>query len=640
MTCSVKLVKKLSEMPALRCALIGLTLWWSGTQGAIAFGVQPVHLNMTISPANPRPGEIVVVSAEMQIDKDYHVYSSQRGTTVGPQRTEIVSLGNWKPVGETVEDVPIIEHDPGFDIQIGVHLNHALFQRAFAVPKAAGTLVPDVTIHYQACNKTSCLPPRTDVIHIGAKTGVGTVRPQYLKPIFTADSANAPQVSANADGPIAPGGNNSFFLFLLAAAGGGLLALATPCVFPLIPIILTTFVKQSDGSRTRFVSLAIGFSAGIVLLFAAIGSVFAALFGASKIGAIATNPIVNLVEFALFVMFALSFFEVINLQLPAGLSGLQRSKKSSSIVGLALMGAAFVIASFTCTAPFVGTLLVSAASGAVLKPLLGMIVFALFFTLPFLVSAISPSWIDRVPRSGVWLAKTKAVIGFVELAAALKFLSNADLVWQWHLLTKPVLLGLWAIIFAGAALYLFGVLRWGITAEGPRSAPSKLQMSWGVLFLAITAYCVWGASNGPISPYVEAFLPAADYGRPGYGETLGLPWESNYVMGLAEAKAKHLPLIIDFTGYTCSNCRLNEHNVFPDPAVQSLLGKFVRVQLYTDGGASGPDNQALQLKLFSDVSLPLYGIIDPTTGKPVQKIGGVLRVSQFKSFLQAGSVAR
>jgi len=424
--------------------------------------------------------------------------------------------------------------------------------------------------------------------------------------------------------------------------GAGLLAIATPCVFPLIPITLTNFVKQSDGDRAKLVRLSSGYAGGIVVLYVALGGIVAATLGASGTNRIAANPWVNLVEFVLFVVFALSFFEAVQIRLPGNWGALQQSaRRHGGTAGLALLGVTFVLGSFTCTAPFIGSLLVAAAGGTYGRPLLGMLVFALAFVSPFFVFALFPQWIGRIPKGGVWLARFKATLGFLELAAALKFLSNADQVWNWRVLTQPVLLAAWAMIFGCAALYLVGLLRFGIVAETePLGTPIPLarRLTASVFGLA-TLYCFWGLAGRPINPYIGAFLPAPGYGGVAMAaENTGLPWLSDYKAALAQAKAEGKPLLIDFTGVTCTNCRLNEKNIFPRASVQSALAGYVRVQLYTDRGARDLPNQALQQAKFGDVALPLDGVIDPQTETVRGKTEGVQTASRFARFLaQNGS---
>ena len=651
--------------------------------GAQAKTPVPIHFTASVSPSTAHSGEVVTVTVHAAVDPGWHVYSVVP-TPDGPAATEIKSIGteratvtptqgakdrlladwlkanksqpeaketvpgappaskvhdtnvidialedDWQTVGPTTEDAPIRKLDPNFGKEVGFHEDQATFTRQFRVPATAqATLNTSLTtiVHYQTCNDKICLPPTDVTVPASITVTPGPVRPEYANAAAVMPSSPAP--------PVSGGGGASLPLFLLAALGGGLLAILTPCVFPLIPITLTNFVKQSGGDKSRLVRLSVGYALGIVALYVALGATVAALLR-GQANTIAANPWVNLVEFVLFVVFALSFFETIQLRLPANLGGLQQSaRRHGGTAGLALLGVSFVLGSFTCTAPFVGTLLVSAANGQWLRPIVGMLVFALAFASPFFVFAAFPQWIGRIPKSGLWLARFKATLGFVELAAALKFLSNADQVWQWKLLTEPVLLAAWAVIFLLAALYLFGPLRFGVVAETePAGAQAPLARRLVASVFAFAAlYCFWGLTGRPISPYVGAFLPP-----PGYGgvaaKSEGLPWLSDYDAALAQARAENRLLLIDFTGYTCTNCRLNEKNVFPHPPIQAEFANYVRVQLYTDGGADGPKNQKLQQDKFGDVALPLYGVVNPQTGAVVDKTEGVQTVGGFQRFL-------
>lgn len=591
----------------------------------------PIRFTASVSPAPARPGEVVTVTVTAQVDDGWHIYSSVpspgAGTTA-PTATEIVSAGNWKSVGETTEDAPTRKFDANFGVEVGYHEKAATFTRQFRVPGGAKTGPLTATVHYQVCNARVCLPPADALLTAAVKLEAGAVRKEFRQARPTAGAT-----------PTAPTDSGGLGWFLLAAIGAGLLAIVTPCVFPLIPITLTNFVKQADGDKKKLVKLSAGYALGIAALYVALGAIVSATAGATGINRLAANPWVNLGIFAVFIVFALSFFETISLSLPGNLGALQaRARESGGIAGLVLLGITFVLASFTCTAPFVGTLLVSAAAGEKFRPLLGMGAFALAFTSPFLVFAAFPQWISRIPKSGVWLARFKATLGFLELAAALKFLSNADLAWNWRVLTQPVLLAAWAVIFFCAALYLIGLLRFGIVAEteayGARVPP--VRAAFAGLFAFFALYCFWGLAGRPLSPYVGAFLPPDGYGNAAKAET-GLPWLSNYDAALAQARAEGKPLLIDFTGYTCANCRLNEKKVFPHPDVQAQFANFVRVQLYTDrNDAENKANQRLQLTKFGDVAMPLYAIVDAQTGAVLDKTAGVQSVGGFREFLGRG----
>ncbi len=462
----------------------------------------------------------------------------------------------------------------------------------------------------------------------------GAARPEFTRP------GAGVLVAGNTD--------PSLFPFLLAAFGAGLLALVTPCVFPMIPVTLAFFTKQAtaqggDGaaSQAKVVRLAGAYSAGIVLAFTAIGAVLAATVGAAGANRAGGEPVGQPRGFSLlFVVFGLALLEVTELRLPASLQGLTGAgRRHGGVLGVLGMGLTFVIAAFTCTAPFIGTVLVAAAnasSGAQwFRPILGMAVFATALALPFFVLALFPGWLARLPKSGAWLTTVKGTMGFIELAAALKFLSNADMVWGWKVLTQPVLLALWAIIALAGCFWLLGALRIGFGA--PEGRPTAARGLWAAAFGAIAVYCLYGLTGRPLGGWVVAFLPPSGYGvgsSPVAETGDGLVWHDTLEAGLAEAKAQNKPVFIDFTGYTCTNCRLMEKNVFPNPAVRAELEQFVRVKLYTDGGENAKKNQTYQENTFGDVALPLYAVLGPD-GKPAARSAGVTRQpAKFAGFLR------
>lgn len=628
-------------------------------------GTLPVRFAVSVSPAPAHPGEVVTVTIKAQIDPGWHVYSVVPAAT-GPAATAIVSAGDAVPLGQTAEEAPVTHFDANFQTQVAYHEKTATFSRQFRVKSAAEA----VTLHYQTCNDHICLPPTDVSLPLALSVVPGAVRAEYGKesppapnnggagkvpgtgPVGTL--RDAPSVP-NLVSPLAPpllapsrkasvAGNRAggIGLFLLAAVGAGLLALITPCVFPLVPITLTSFVKQADGDKAKLVRLSAGYALGIVLLYVLLGGVVTATLGAAGINNIAANPWVNLGIFLVFVVFAFSFFETVQLTLPANLTALQgAAKERGGIAGLALLGVTFVLASFTCTAPFLGTLLVTAASGARLLPLLGMTVFSVAFVSPFLVFAAFPQWISKIPKGGVWLARVKATLGFIELAAALKFLSNADQVWNWRLLTQPVLLAAWALIFVCAALYLIGTLRFGVVGEleKPGTKVSKPRAAFAGVFTLSALFCFWGLAGRPIGA-LGTFLPPPGYGgvaAAASAETL--PFLTDYDAALAQAKAENKPLFVDFTGVTCTNCRWNEINVFPRSEVKSQLADYVRVQLYTDRPGDAA-NQKLQETKFGDVALPLYAIVNPQTGGIIGKYAGTItNAADFARFLSQSQTA-
>ena len=585
----------------------------------------PVHFMASATPASAHAGEVVTVTVKVQIDPGWHVYSVVPAAT-GPAATALTVLGDGVPLGDTTEDAPVSKFDANFQTQVAYHETAATFTRQFQVKGAASS----VTLHYQTCNDHICLPPTDVSLPLTLSVSAGPVHDQ---------NQALPASALTTKQPTAANKNGGFGLFLLAAVGAGLLALITPCVFPLIPITLTSFVKQANGDKGKLVRLSTGYALGIVLLYVALGAVVTATLGATGINNIAANPYVNLGIFVVFVVFAFSFFETIQLTLPANLTALQQNAKDrGGLVGLALLGVTFVLASFTCTAPFLGTLLVAAADGARFLPLLGMLVFSLAFVSPFLVFAAFPQWISKIPKGGLWLARVKATLGFLELAAALKFLSNADQVWNWRILTEPVLLAAWALIFAAAALYLIGTLRFGVVGEleKPGAKVSVGRAIFASAFGLFALFCFWGLAGRPIGA-LGTFLPPAGYGgMASSAPSNTLPFLTDYTAALAQAKAENKPLFVDFTGVTCTNCRWNEINVFPRAEVKSQLANYVRVQLYTDRPGDAA-NQRLQLTKFGDVALPLYAVVNPQTEAVEDKYAGTITsAADFTRFLKQG----
>ena len=609
--------------------LLMTTASWAGAP-------PPVHFTASVSPSPARAGEVVTVTIKAQVDAGWHVYSVVPAAT-GPAATEITALPGGTAVGPTTEDAPIRKFDPNFQTEVAYHERAAAFQRQFRLVGAVGKTI---TLHYQTCNDHVCLPPTDVILPVSLTVAAGAARPEYNAPTATA-TGNAAAGTQGAINRAPTRQPNDLPLFLLAALGAGLLALITPCVFPLIPITLASFVKQAGGDKGKLVRLSTGYALGIVALYVTLGAVVTATLGATGINNIAANPWVNLGIFAVFVVFAFSFFETIQLTLPANLTAMQETAKSrGGLVGLALLGVTFVLASFTCTAPFLGTLLVAAAGGARFQPLLGMLVFALAFVSPFLVFAAFPQWISKIPKGGIWLARVKATLGFLELAAALKFLSNADQVWNWRLLTQPVLLAAWALISASAALYLIGTLRFGVVGELEKPG-TRVSASRGVfagIFGFSALFCFWGLAGRPIGA-LGTFLPPSGYGGVVTAADTGLPWLTNYEAALALAKSEGKPLFVDFTGVTCTNCRSNEINVFPRRDVKQELAQYVRVQLYTDRPGDAA-NQQLQLAKFGDVALPLYGVVNPQTGAVVDKYAGTITdAAGFTRFLTRSRLA-
>jgi thiol:disulfide interchange protein DsbD len=333
-----------------------------------------------------------------------------------------------------------------------------------------------------------------------------------------------------------------------------------------------------------------------------------------------------------------------NIGIPSGvltkLDNLTRSKESSKTLGLLLMGLTFSLTSFTCTAPLVGTILVAAANGKLFYPIVGMLAFSTIFALPFFILAVAPRLMYSLPKSGGWMNSLKVVMGFLEIGAALKFLSNADLVWGWGIFTREVVIAGWIALSILIFLYLIGVFR--MAHDFGENKIGLVRVLNAFLFTTLAFYLLTGLFGKKLGE-IESFLPPAKEemsinasGTKSNGE---LSWITNdYQAALKQAKAENKPVFIDFTGYTCTNCRWMEVNMFPKPAVRAELEKFVRVRLYTDGeGEPYEGFQKMQEEKYGTVALPLYAIISPTD-EIIAKFEGLTRdEDEFAGFLRNAS---
>ena len=466
--------------------------------------------------------------------------------------------------------------------------------------------------------------------------------------------------------------------FVLGAFGAGLLALITPCVFPMIPITVAFFTKQATSkdaagvpnvNQGEVVKLAAIYSLGIVLAFTALGAVAAATIGAAGAQRFAANPWTNLAFAALFLVFGLALLEIFEIRLPLKIQNLAAGgQKASGLVGVLGLGLTFVIAAFTCTAPFIGTVLVAAAQAKTgadwVRPVLGMAVFASALALPFFLLALFPSLLARLPKSGSWLTTVKGAMGFLELAAALKFLSNADLTLHINMLTRPLMLALTALILLAGSFWLLGRLNIGWST--PTGKASPVRLFWAGAYAVCALYLLYGLTGRPVAGFLEAYLPptgnisgvtepaTAIASTNGSASAEPEKMFINDIEGAkAEAKRTNRLIFIDFTGYSCTNCRWMEKNIFPKPEVDKTLKQFVRLVLYTDeytkkdkdGRRIGEVFQDFAEKNYGTVATPLYGVltanglpVKDTAGQPI-KIEYEQNPQKFADFLTKAQAA-
>lgn len=397
-----------------------------------------------------------------------------------------------------------------------------------------------------------------------------------------------------------------FFLAFL----GGLAALLTPCVFPMIPMTVSFFTKHS-GSRQKGIANAIFYGISIIVIYVVLGLIIVGVFGAEALNALSTGVAFNIIFFIILVFFALSFLGAFEIMLPNSWANkVDRQAGKSGVIAIFFMALALAIVSFSCTGPIVGTLLVESASKGGIAPIIGMLGFSSAIALPFMLFALFPTWLNSLPKSGGWMNSVKVSLGFLELAFAFKFLSNADLVLQMHLLEREVFLAIWIAIFGTWALYLFGKIT--LPHDSPLSHISVGRLSLGLLVLSFTVYMIPGLFGAPLK-LISAFPPPQTYSESPRGffghssSTSGaksdLPEGAvlgehdivtfhDYDKGLAYAKKVNKPIMIDFTGYACVNCRKMEINVWSDEKVLDVLkNKVVLISLYVDDKRELPESE-------------------------------------------------
>lgn len=614
----------------------------------------------TLEPADIRAGESGRILVRVEIDKPWHVYGTEELKPPKPgdsaPTTTTIDLKPNKALetnGKLVVPTGVKEFDKNFNMDVVYYENLVVFSLPVKVKAGvSGKQKVELDYAYQACKKGLCDIPRSNTLTVDFTVAPGAARSDRLTALTSVPDQPA-QKGAEAVAPAAgqtqaqedPTAQKGLFGYLLFCFGAGLASLLLPCVFPMIPITVSFFSKQKPGEekRTNYKG-ALAYCLGIIGTFTALGLIVTLVFGATGVQNLATNPWVNGLMFIVFVALGLSLFGVFNIALPSGFVNKVSSKsRMGGILGPVLMGLTFTLTSFTCTVPVVGALLVAATKGDLVRPTLGMLAFSSAFSLPFFFLALFPSLLTRLPKSGSWMGTVKAFMGFLELAFAVKFLSNIDVVYQWGLLTRPMALGVWFALAAIASAYLMGWLKLG--NEHGDGKIGWLRRGFGVATLVAGFLCL-AAMDGFNLGKIGALLPPDPY--PGRESTAkdALPWLRSYNDAVAQAKASNKPIFINFTGYTCTNCRYMEQNVLIAKDVRGELSDMVIAELYTDGKtADNEENQKLQQKLTGSVTLPIYVVLSPD-GRLISQFGGSTEdVAEFAKFIREGksklsSVAR
>jgi thiol:disulfide interchange protein len=605
------------------------------------FAQNPIHWSIAASEkALIVAGDTFSVDVIAQIDPPWHLYAPTQppGGPV-PLVFNVPFSQPFSQLGEIEFPLPKVAPDPNFNIETQFYEENAAFTVPIQVENAKpGRHTLSILVTYQTCNDRLCLPPVEEELKLAVmigNDGAGVTFPEVEPAVESgAVLSNAATPGRVPDMAAASAEASTLLGYVSLAMIMGALSLLTPCVFPMVPITVSYFTARAGRNRRDAALQALVYGLGIILTFTAVGVTIAVGFGASGLNRFAADPWINLGVTALFIAFALSLFGVYEMALPSRLVAMavKADEGRGRYIGTMLMGLAFTLTSFTCTAPFLGALFVVASQGDWQWPLAGMLAFSTVFALPFIVLALAPQLLSALPRSGVWLVALKATMGLLELAAAMKFLSNADLVWGWGFFTRDVVIVSWIAIAAILIIYLAGWMGLGVA---PRLGRPRLARMGAIA--AVSLLLVWLASglSGRRLGELEAFLPPADLLAAPGGE---LGWLTNdYEAALIQAKLQDQPILIDFTGYTCTNCRWMEANMFPRPEVARELARYVRLKLYTDGrGEMYRRFQEMERQMFGTVALPYYAVLKPS-GDPVVAFGGLTRDStEYVNFLRKG----
>lgn len=606
----------------------------------------PVKFSLSEAPDSVLAGEVFEVKVQASIEGNWHLYSILNDEDAGPFPTEFsAKSSNFVIAGDVRESEADVEFDPNFEAELGWHSSFAEFTIPVAIKTSeSGKQDLDIEVFYQVCDDKVCLPPTTKSIIAGVTvTGVSA---NPVEAALGSSSSDGEEVSGElAEIKESSMGGEGIFGFLWIAILAGFAALLTPCVFPMIPLTVSYFSKSEEHGKG--VGKAFLFGIAIVATFTVLGILLAAVFGVSGAQNFASNPWVNLFIAAVLVGFAFSLLGMYELRLPYQLTNWlnRKSNESGGVGGILFMALTISAVSFSCTAPFVGGVFAATTGGEWFYPIIGMIGFSAAFASPFVILAIFPSWMQSLPKSGSWMNIVKVLLGFIELAAAIKFLSNVDLVWEWGLISRPLAIATWIAIFLLTGLYLIG--SYSLKHEKRPDQISTGRMLLAIPFFLFSFYLMPGLLGTSLG-FWDAFLPPKQVTDVSLVATIGTGgvsgtnadaddgWSRDYATSVEKAKAENVPVFIDFTGYTCTNCRAMESNVFPLDEVVSRFNQMELVKLYTDGGTGAKDNQMLQFELTGNVALPTYVIMDPESGRVLEQRLGYTDADDFVAFLERG----
>ena len=636
------------------------------------------------------------------IDNKWHLYS-QVVPEDGPLPTVFTFEENdaYQSIGKVKEGKGITQHDPVFDMVITYFEHTATFTKRIKLTGNKGSTITG-EVEFMVCDDTRCLPPSyVDLIfkipapvpgyaatttsektetsqtdHAATEDENAIAVTDSVKTEIAKEQETISKSSTSAVAQNKKQDNRSLWTIFIVAFLFGFTALLTPCIFPMIPMTVSFFTKQSK-TRAAGIKNAVIYGIAIIVIYVFLGAVVTWLFGADVLNAISTNVWFNFIFFLLILFFAFSFLGAYEITLPSSwATKADKQADRGGWIGIFFMALALAIVSFSCTGPIIGYLLVESASQGGIAPFVGMFGFALALALPFGLFAAFPGWMNSLPKSGGWLNTVKVFLGFLELALAFKFLSNADLVLQLHWLEREVFLAIWIAVFGALALYLFGKIQ--LPHDSPVTNISVGRLSLGILVLTFTIYLIPGLWGAPLK-LISGFPPPMQYSESPYGvgymKSMGggessmqeFPEGSHlgpqdilafkdYKTGLAYAKKVGKPILLDFTGFACVNCRKMEERVWSEPKILKLLKEdIVLISLYVDDKRPLPDGESFtseisgkklryigqkwsefQILKYGANAQPFYVLMDHDEKNLVDPVGYTPNDEEYYDWLRSG----
>ena len=626
----------------MRWFMIAGLLASSSFQLALAQRLDPIQWTLESPAAKVPAGSTISLHLKAKMEEGWHLYSLTTPAGGPIATTALLAENPAVKTSKLYQPPPVRHFDPNFKLDTETFAEQVDFPLVAELASSAkGSLELTANVRYQACTDRQCLPPRKKTAAVTVTIDpAATAFPRSSIPVdFTEIKPGAVAVktlkrAGDSLPSAAPTGEQALTPFLLTAFGLGLASIFTPCVFPMIPITVSFFINQRGG-----IFQAVVFSLGIVVLFCALGLGVTAAVGPFGVNQLGANPWVNGFITLVFGAFALSLLGAFEINLPSSLlTKMDSASRQGGYFGTLLMGLTFALTSFACIGPFMGSLLVASVQSKGLQPAMGMASFAIGLASPFFFLAAFPSYLKKLPKSGGWLARVKVVMGFILLAAMLKYASNIDQVLQLGWLTRERFLAGWFVLFAMAGIYLLGLLRLeGVEAEDHLGIGRLLSASALLIFAFSLLPGMFGASLGELDAYVPAASGPTAFNRVPTGAS-ELTWMKNqYKEAREQARAEGKLVLVTFTGYACTNCHWMKANMFPRPEINQATKNLVLVELYTDGtDAASEENQKLQDEKFSTVAIPYYAIVDPDGNVVSTFSKGMTKDTQeFLAFLTA-----